>query len=305
MLAAGASLRAIGAGAAPSLCPVNSPPHTSPFTYRAVTTHQWAQRWAYHPPGSSRSSLLAGLSPRSSACGEQAGLPNRLHAGCRSCILTKRRCGSRMRMSTHIAMCCPAARSGLDPLSPPPAPLSSPAQDAAVVAAHSGPDQHRRAARGSAGSFGAGPLGRDLPVGHATASALAGWCSGRHRFTVLVPLKAKDAATVRQAFSHELRNLPAQLRLSFTVLPHFWHLVVHLFTKQTKMRVYFAHPHSPWKRGTNENTNGLPHQFFPNGTRFTRLSRAEIKRVQAVFNDRPRKILNWHSPAHAFNQLFR
>ena len=69
------------------------------------------------------------------------------------------------------------------------------------------------------------------------------------------------------------------------------------------MRVYFAHPHSPWERGTNENTNGLLRQFFPKGTRFTRLSRREIKRVQVMLNDRPRKILNWHSPAHAFHQL--
>ena len=78
-----------------------------------------------------------------------------------------------------------------------------------------------------------------------------------------------------------------------------------LFTQQTKMRVYFAHPHSPWERGTNENTNGLLRQFFSKGTRFTPVSHAEIKRVQALLNDRPRKILNWHSPAHAFNQLLR
>jgi IS30 family transposase len=69
------------------------------------------------------------------------------------------------------------------------------------------------------------------------------------------------------------------------------------------MRVYFAHPHSPWERGTNENTNGLLRQFFPKGTRFTQVSRAEIKRVQLLLNDRPRKILDWHSPAHAFHRL--
>jgi IS30 family transposase len=69
------------------------------------------------------------------------------------------------------------------------------------------------------------------------------------------------------------------------------------------MRVYFAHPHSPWERGTNENTNGLLRQFFPKGTRFTQVSRAEIKRVQVMLNDRPRKILNWHSPTHAFHHL--
>jgi IS30 family transposase len=53
----------------------------------------------------------------------------------------------------------------------------------------------------------------------------------------------------------------------------------------------------------DENTTGLLRQFFPAGTRFNRISRREIKRVQALFNDRPRKILNWHSPAHAFHLL--
>jgi hypothetical protein len=55
--------------------------------------------------------------------------------------------------------------------------------------------------------------------------------------------------------------------------------------------------------GPNENTNGLLPQFFPKGTRFNQLSRREIKRVQAMFNDRPRKVLNWHSPAHTFHHL--
>ena len=71
------------------------------------------------------------------------------------------------------------------------------------------------------------------------------------------------------------------------------------------MQVYFAHPHCPWERGTNENTNGLLRQFFPKGRRFNQLSRTHIKQVQAMFNDRPRKVLNWHSPAHAFRQLLR
>ena len=145
----------------------------------------------------------------------------------------------------------------------------------------------------------------DLLVGHANASALGTLVERTTRFTLLVPLKAKDAATVRQAFARELRTLPAQLRRSLTYDQGPEMREHRLFTKHTKMRVYFAHPHSPWERGTNENTNGLLRQFFPKGTRFTQVSRAEIKRVQAMFNDRPRKILNWHSPAHAFTKLLR
>jgi IS30 family transposase len=143
----------------------------------------------------------------------------------------------------------------------------------------------------------------DLLVGHANASALGTLVERTTRFTVLVPLKAKDATTVRQAFARELRTLPAQLRRSLTYDQGPEMREHRLFTKQTKMRVYFAHPHSPWERGTNENTNGLLRQFFPKGTRFTQVSRAKIKRVQVLLNDRPRKILNWHSPAHAFHHL--
>jgi IS30 family transposase len=143
----------------------------------------------------------------------------------------------------------------------------------------------------------------DLLVGHANASALGTLVERTTRFTLLVPLKAKDAATVRQAFARELRTLPVQLRRSLTYDPGPEMREHRLFTTQTKMRVYFAHPHSPWERGTNETTNGLLRQFFPKGTRFHQLVRREIKRVQMLLNDRPRKSLNWHSPAHAFHQL--
>ena len=145
----------------------------------------------------------------------------------------------------------------------------------------------------------------DLLVGHANASALGTLVERTTRFTLLVPLTAKDAVTVWRAFARELRTLPAQLRRSLTYDQGPEMRDHRLFTKQTKMRVYFTHPHSPWERGTNENTNGLLRQFFPKGTRFHQLSRTEIKRVQVLFNDRPRKILNWHSPAHAFHHLLR
>ena len=145
----------------------------------------------------------------------------------------------------------------------------------------------------------------DLLVGHANASALGTLVERTTRFTLLVPLKAKDAATVRQAFARELRTLPAQLRRSLTYDLGQEMREHRLFTKQTKMQVYFAHPYCPWERGTNENTNGLLRQFFPKGTRFKQLSRREIKRVQVMFNNRPRKVLNWQSPAHAFRHLLR
>lgn len=135
-------------------------------------------------------------------------------------------------------------------------------------------------------------------VGHANGSALGTLVERTTRFTV--PLKAKDAATVRQAFARQLRTLPAQLRCSLTYDQEPEMREHRLFTKQTKMRVYLAHPHSPWERVTNENTNGLLRQFFPKGTRFTQLSRRESKRVQVMLNDRPGKIVIGIAPLMPF-----
>jgi IS30 family transposase len=140
----------------------------------------------------------------------------------------------------------------------------------------------------------------DLFVGHANASALGTLVKPTTRFTVLVPWKANDSAMARRAFARELRTLLRQRRRSL-IYDQGPEMREHrLFTKQTKMRVYVAHPHLPWERGTNENTNGLLRQFFSKGMRFTQVSRAEIKRVQLLLNDRVLKILNWHSPPIPF-----
>jgi len=67
--------------------------------------------------------------------------------------------------------------------------------------------------------------------------------------------------------------------------------------------VYFAHPASPWERGTNENTNGLIRQFFPKGTDFNKVPLNKIKRVQDLLNGRPRKVLDFETPYEAFEKL--
>lgn len=76
-----------------------------------------------------------------------------------------------------------------------------------------------------------------------------------------------------------------------------------LFTNITGVKVYFAHPRSPWERGTNENTNGLIRQYFPKGTDFKKVSRYEIKRAQHQLNGRPRAALDFQKPYEVFNQL--
>jgi IS30 family transposase len=145
----------------------------------------------------------------------------------------------------------------------------------------------------------------DLIIGKDQKSAIGSIVERTTRFLILVPLNGRDAETVRKAFSRELKQLPSQVRLSLTYDRGSEMSQHKLFTKATKMKVYFAHPHSPWERGTNENTNMLIRDFFPKGTDFNQVPRYKIKKVQAMLNGRPRKVLNWENPANAFNSILQ
>lgn len=143
----------------------------------------------------------------------------------------------------------------------------------------------------------------DLLMGRGNRTAVGTLVERTTRTLILVPLKAKDAESVRRAYARELKRLPRQMRLTLTYDRGKEMAEHRLFTQETTMRVYFAHPQSPWERGTNENTNGLLRQFFPKGTDFSRLSRGEIKHVQHLMNERPRRVLGWQSPYEAFENL--
>ncbi|MEK7129196.1 MAG: IS30 family transposase [Patescibacteria group bacterium] len=143
----------------------------------------------------------------------------------------------------------------------------------------------------------------DLIVGKGHKSAIGTLVERTTRTVILVPLKAKDAFSVRKAFEKEIKKLPRQMKQSLTYdrgMEMFEHK---LFTEHTKMQVYFADPYSPWQRGTNENTNGLLRQYFPKGTDLSLISRQEIKRVQRQLNGRPRKVLGYRTPYESFNSL--
>ena len=143
----------------------------------------------------------------------------------------------------------------------------------------------------------------DLLAGHNNGSALGTLVERTTRMTFLVPLKRKDAMSVRKAFSRQFRTIPDGLKRTLTY-DHGQEMAQHrLFTKNTQMQVYFAHPHSPWERGTNENTNSLIRQFFPKGTDFSKIPTKAIKKAQDMLNDRPRKTLKFYTPHEVFNQL--
>lgn len=145
----------------------------------------------------------------------------------------------------------------------------------------------------------------DLIVGARNASAIGTLVERTTRLTLIVKLHAKDAATVRQAFEDTFERLPEHLKRTLTY-DQGQEMADHVeFTKNAKITVYFAHPHSPWERGTNENTNGLIRDFLPKGTDFTKVSQEELHKVQELLNDRPRKILSWYTPNEVFAKLLR
>lgn len=143
----------------------------------------------------------------------------------------------------------------------------------------------------------------DLILGKEHKSAIGTLVERTTRATILVPLKAKDAITVRKEFAKVVRRLPQELFKSLTHDRGTEMSQHELFTKETKVQVYFADPYSPWQRGTNENTNGLIRQFYPKGTDFNLVSRKELKKVQKMLNERPRETLNWKTPKEAFSLL--
>jgi len=143
----------------------------------------------------------------------------------------------------------------------------------------------------------------DLILGRRHQTALGTLVERTTRTVLLVRLPARDATSVRKAFARKLRHVPKQMRLSLTY-DRGKEMAEHkLFTRDTQMKVYFAHPQSPWERGTNENTNGLIRQYFPKGTDFNEVSAYQIRKVQDRLNGRPRKVLNAQTPFEAFNQL--
>ena len=143
----------------------------------------------------------------------------------------------------------------------------------------------------------------DLIVGKDHKTVMGTIVERTTRTVILVPLKKRDAESVRKAFAKELKSLPKQMTLSMTYDQGKEMSEHKLFTEETNMQVYFCDPHSPWQRGTNENTNMLIRDFFPKQTDFSKFTRKEIKHVQKLLNERPRKTLDWLTPKERFREL--
>lgn len=143
----------------------------------------------------------------------------------------------------------------------------------------------------------------DLVVGKDHKSAIGTIVERTTRTIIIVPLEAMDAQTVREAFELEFSKIPEQMKKTMTY-DNGKEMTEHkLFTDNTKIQVYFAHPYSPWERPTNENSNMLIRDYFPKGTDFNAISTERLKEVQDQLNTRPRKTLGWKTPKDVFDNL--
>jgi len=146
----------------------------------------------------------------------------------------------------------------------------------------------------------------DLIKGALNRSSIGTLVERTTRFVMLLFLpNGCGAQQVEEALAKKIQELPTHLRRSLT-----WdqggEMALHAkFTIDTGVDVYFCDPHSPWQRGSNENTNGLLRQYFPKGTNLDLVSEARLEEVAAELNERPRMTLNWRTPAAALDELLR
>jgi IS30 family transposase len=144
----------------------------------------------------------------------------------------------------------------------------------------------------------------DLIMGRGNTSRIGTLVERSTRFCMLLHLPdGHEATRVRDAIITAIQSMPEQLRRSLT-----WDRGTEMarhteITLATDMAIYFADPHSPWQRGSNENTNGLLRQYFPKGTNLSVHSAAHLAAVAAQLNGRPRQTLGWLTPAESLTRV--
>lgn len=143
----------------------------------------------------------------------------------------------------------------------------------------------------------------DLLMGREARSAIGTLVERKTRFVILFPLpEGRSGEAMKKALTKAIRWLPQEMKRTLT-----WdqgkEMAAHVaFSLATSMQVYFCDPHSPWQRGSNENTNGLLRQYFPKSADLSQYTGAQLNAVARELNGRPRQTLNWMTPFEAFSR---
>jgi transposase, IS30 family len=141
----------------------------------------------------------------------------------------------------------------------------------------------------------------DILKGRANGSAVGTLVERSTRLVLLARMPGLDSLSVVQGFARKLQRIPQPLRKSMTYDQGREMARHELLSKQLKLQVYFADPHSPWQRGTNENTNGLLRQYLPKNIDLAVLTQRELNAIAERLNNRPRQKLNWMTPNEAWD----
>lgn len=143
----------------------------------------------------------------------------------------------------------------------------------------------------------------DLIKGKGNASSIGTLVERTTRYTLLVKMKSADAASALAAFKRALDRIPLEIRKSLTYDRGKEMANHEALSEAAKLQVYFADPHSPWQRGTNENTNGLIREYFPKGMDLSTVTTKELRRVEKELNDRPRKVHGFYTAGEMYRSI--
>ena len=143
----------------------------------------------------------------------------------------------------------------------------------------------------------------DLLKGARNGSAVGTLVERTTRMVLLARMEGTDARSAREGFTKKLRHIPTLLRKTLTYDRGKEMAEHERLAQRLAIQIFFADPHSPWQRGTNENTNGLLRQYLPKGTDLSGYTQRELNAIAYRLNTRPRKCLNFATPLEVYAHL--